>query len=90
VPIVRGVGGLVNTVFDRDYDEKQLPEKRNGYVFYETDYLALESAMDRALDLWYNNPSEFRQLQRQGMNYDYSWNYPGKDYLEIYERIRHK
>ena len=90
VPIVRGVGGLVNTVFDRDYDEKHLPEERNGYVFYETDYLALESAMDRALDLWYDNPSEFQQFQLQGMNYDYSWSYPGKDYLEIYERIRHK
>ncbi|MCY7394285.1 MAG: glycogen synthase GlgA, partial [Leptolyngbyaceae cyanobacterium CAN_BIN12] len=52
VPIVRGVGGLVNTVFDRDYDETHLPEERNGYVFYQTDDSALESAMDRAIGLW--------------------------------------
>jgi starch synthase len=90
VPIVRGVGGLVNTVFDRDYDEHHLPEQRNGYVFYESDYHALESAMDRALGLWDDYPEEFRELVIQGMSYDYSWNHPGKDYLEIYDHIRHK
>jgi starch synthase len=90
VPIVRGVGGLVNTVFDRDYDPTHLPEERNGYVFYQTDYSALESAMDRAIGLWENYPDEFRKLIVQGMNYDYSWTHPGQDYLEIYELIRHK
>jgi starch synthase len=90
VPIVRGVGGLVNTVFDWDYDQDRLPEQRNGFVFYQSDYTALESAMNRAIDLWYQNPEAFRQLVIQGMNYDYSWNYPGKEYLEIYELIRHQ
>ena len=90
VPIVRGVGGLVNTVFDRDYDQNKPPEKRNGYVFYETDHSAVESALGRAIDLWHDSPKEFRELAIQGMEYDYSWNYPGKNYVEIYESIRHK
>ncbi|HEY9706003.1 MAG TPA: glycosyltransferase, partial [Allocoleopsis sp.] len=90
VPIVRGVGGLVNTVFDRDYDENHPKAERNGYVFYQTDNSALESAMDRAIGLWYKYPQEFRQLSIQGMEYDYSWNHPGRDYLEIYNLIRHK
>lgn len=90
VPIVRGVGGLVNTVFDRDHDNYHLPEERNGYVFYETDNYALESAMDRAIGLWYDYPEEFEKLVIQGMNYDYSWNHPAKDYLAIYDYIRHK
>uniref|UniRef100_A0A832H6J5 starch synthase n=1 Tax=Oscillatoriales cyanobacterium SpSt-402 TaxID=2282168 RepID=A0A832H6J5_9CYAN len=90
VPIVRGVGGLVNTVFDRDYDQTHPLEERNGYVFYQTDYQALESAMDRAIGLWYHYPEEFETLQIQGMNYDYSWNHPGEDYIAIYEHIRHK
>ncbi len=90
VPVVRGVGGLVDTVFDRDYDAHKLPEQRNGYVFYHTDHAALESALDRAIDLWYTAPDQFRQLQVQGMSYDYSWNYPGKEYLEIYDFIRHR
>jgi starch synthase len=90
VPIVRGVGGLVNTVFDRDHDQNKPPEERNGYVFYQTDSQALESAMDRAIGLWSHYPDEFQTLALQGMNYDYSWNNPGTQYLEIYEYIRHK
>ncbi|GAA6615039.1 glycogen synthase GlgA [Scytonema sp. NUACC26] len=90
VPIVRGVGGLVNTVFDRDYDENKPPEERNGYVFYQSDYNAIESAMDRALKLWYNEPEEFRKLALQGMKYDYSWNHPAEEYVKIYDRIRYQ
>ncbi len=88
VPIVRGVGGLVNTVFDRDYDANHAPEKRNGYVFYQTDSHALESAMDRAIGLWQHYPKEFRELALQGMDYDYSWKDPGEKYLGVYEYIR--
>jgi starch synthase len=90
VPIVRGVGGLVNTVFDRDFDQTKPLEERNGYVFYQTDHDAIESAMQRALKLWYNHPEEFQQLVIQGMEYDYSWNHPGTEYLDLYEYIRHK
>ncbi len=71
VPVVRGVGGLLDTVFDRDYSEKP-PSERNGYMFYEGDYTALESALERALRLWFARPGEFRQLILNGMRYDYN------------------
>ena len=90
VPVVRGVGGLVNTVFDWDYDQSHLPEERNGFVFFETDNRALESALGRALDLWFKEPELFRQLALQGMTYDYSWKDPGEKYMSVYEHIRHK
>jgi starch synthase len=90
VPIVRGVGGLVNTVFDWDYDENKPQEERNGFVFYQTDNGAIESAIDRAIDLWYKSPKLFRQLMIQGMECDYSWNHPGDQYVGIYDHIRHK
>ncbi len=90
VPIVRGVGGLVSTVFDRDHDPNHPPEKRNGYVFYQTDNHAIESAMDRAIGLYTIFPKEFKKLQVQGMQYDYSWNNPGNEYVELYDLIRHK
>jgi starch synthase len=90
VPVVRGVGGLVNTVFDRDYDQSKSPEERNGYVFYQTDERAIESAIERAFKLWYNEADAFRQLAIQGMQYDYSWNHPGAEYVQVYEDIRHK
>ncbi len=90
VPIVRGVGGLVNTVFDWDYDTLHPAEERNGFVFFQTDAVALESAMQRAFDTWENAPETFMQIAQQGMQYDFSWNHPGQDYINLYEYIRHK
>ena len=89
VPVVRAVGGLVDTVFDRDYSDK-LPEERNGYVFGEADFPALESALHRAIGLWSDYPKEFRRLITNGMASDYSWAQSGDHYLGIYEHIRQK
>ncbi len=89
VPIVRAVGGLADTVFDRDHSAKP-PEERNGYVFHEADYQGLESAMSRAIGLWQDYPGEFRELILNGLRYDYSWNHPGQNYLNIYDYVRHK
>jgi starch synthase len=90
VPIVRGVGGLVNTVFDRDFDATKAPAERNGYVFYQSDFPAIESAIARGIGLWYDYPQEFRQLAIQGMEYDYSWRNPAAEYVAIYDLIRHR
>ena len=89
VPIVRSVGGLVDTVFDRDYSDR-LAVERNGYVFHQADNPGIESALQRALGLWFDYPEEFRQLMLAGMRCDFSWNQPGQHYLRIYEYIRHK
>jgi starch synthase len=88
VPIVRGVGGLINTVFDYDYDTYHPLEERNGFVFFESDNYALESAMGRAIDLWYKSPDKFQKLAAVGMKCDYSWNHPGQQYLGVYDFIR--
>lgn len=90
VPVVRGVGGLLNTVFDWDYDELHLPEERNGFVFYENDRIAIESALGRSLDLYYHNPELFRQLAIQGMQCDNSWHHAGEKYVGVYDHIRHR
>jgi starch synthase len=89
VPIVRAVGGLADTVMDRDYSPWS-QERRNGYVFNEPDYTGIESALRRAFGLWFAYPEEFRHLMLNGMRTDYSWNHPGSHYLNIYEHIRHK
>ncbi|HEX7510269.1 MAG TPA: glycogen synthase [Chitinivibrionales bacterium] len=86
VPIVREVGGLVNTVFDWDYSTQPLGQ-RNGFSFRHTDAAAIESALYRALNIWYNNPQDFQTLQKNGMSFDFSWNMPAQIYLEIYMRI---
>jgi starch synthase len=86
VPIVRAVGGLVDTVFDRDYSDRPYSE-RNGYVFQHIDNMAVESALDRAIDLWYSHPAEYRELMVNGMRQDHSWADPGQRYVDIYQHI---
>ena len=89
VPIVRWVGGLADTVFDRDFSDRP-PNERNGYVFHQSDNHAMESALDRAIGLWFDYHDEFVTLAIRGMGCDYSWNRPGAHYLNIYEFIRNK
>jgi starch synthase len=89
VPIVRAVGGLADTVFDRDFSDRPM-EQRNGYVFHENQQSALESAVARGIGLWFGYPTDFRSLMVHGMRHDYSWARPGQDYINIYEHIRHR
>ena len=88
VPIVRSSGRLADTIVDRDHAWEP-PEQRNGYVFHHADDPAIESAMERALGLWYDYPHDFRGFMLNGMRVDRSWARPGQDYLNIYDHISH-
>ena len=89
VPIVRATGGLADTVFDADHSDRPYPE-RNGYTFNDFNNPGIESALHRAIGMWYSYPDHFRELIENGMRDDYSWNHPGQHYLNIYELIRDK
>ena len=87
VPIVRNTGGLADTVFDANYAPKPYHE-RNGYVFDDYNWPGLESALRRAIGLWFFYPQYFRELMVNAMRCDYSWNRSGQDYLNIYNLIK--
>jgi len=89
IPVVRTVGGLADTVFDKDHSDRPLHE-RNGYRFDDYDAPGLESALGRAIDCYYQYPEHFRELMKNAMRSDYSWNRPGQDYLNIYDFIRNR
>lgn len=89
IPVVREIGGLADTVHDKDFSHRPLHE-RNGYVFKDYDYSGLESALGRAISCYYDYPEHFRELMKNAMRYDYSWKHPGQDYLNIYDYIREK
>ena len=89
IPIVRDTGGLGDTVFDANNAHKPYHE-RNGYVFAEFNNKGLESAMHRAIGLWYAYPNYLRELAINGMKCDYSWSQPGQNYFNIYEYIMEK
>lgn len=89
VPIVRSVGGLADTIFDKDFARAKPSDERNGFVFNDADPPAIEYTLNRVIWLWYDYPDHFRKLMLNGMRYDYSWNHPGQEYCNIYERIRY-
>ena len=91
VPVVRRTGGLNDTVFDYDLDHKKAEwegMKPNGFSFDGTDEGAIDYALNRAIDLAYNKPAEFRKLQANCMTQDWSWNRPALEYIEVYHAAR--
>ena len=89
VPVVRATGGLADTVFDANHSDRPYDE-RNGYVFNDFNDQGIDSALHRAIGMWYTYPNDFQELMANGMRCDYSWNHPGQHYLNIYEHIRDK
>ena len=89
MPVVRAVGGLVDTVFDANHAHRPYHE-RNGYVFNDFNNAGLDSALHRAIGMWYSYPKHFHELMANGMKYDFSWNHPGTHYLNVYNMIREK
>jgi len=87
VPVVRRVGGLADSVFDANYSDRAF-EEVNGFLFDDPTPAGLESALRRAIRLWFRYPAYFRQLRLNGMHTDNSWSGPAREYLDIYEGIR--
>ena len=91
VPVVRRTGGLNDTVFDYDVDHKKAEwegMKPNGFSFDGMDDGAIDFALDRAINLAYDKPKDFRALQANCMSQDWSWNRPALEYIEIYHAAR--
>ena len=98
IPVVRATGGLKDTVFDVDCDkaraawemegstdwEADAVDATNGFSFEGADEGALDYALNRAFDAYYNDREWFRSLQQRVMSQDWSWNKPAIDYIQLY------
>jgi starch synthase len=80
-PIVRATGGLADTVIDAADKEKG-----NGFVFERAEPAALLAAIRRAAELR-TRPRLWRQLQKNGMAADNSWDQPAQRYIELYRSL---
>ena len=84
-PIVRATGGLADTVVD--FSEASLATgTANGFSFMEATAPALLAAIRRAIALWHK-PRLWRQLQRNGMAFDWSWSGPARQYAGLYRTL---
>ena len=91
VPVVRRTGGLADTVFDYDHDHAKAEWEGmtpNGFQFDGTEAHDIDYALNRAIDLFYNDREKFHALQANCMSCDFSWNRPALDYIELYHAAR--
>ncbi|MGC8118920.1 glycogen synthase GlgA [Marinobacter sp. VGCF2001] len=83
VPVVHGVGGLNDTVFD---PEEEAPVHANGFVFRDANPDGLLSAINRALTAREHRKT-WRKLQHNGMQGDYSWKSRACEYVALYQSL---
>ncbi|XP_019434543.1 PREDICTED: probable starch synthase 4, chloroplastic/amyloplastic isoform X3 [Lupinus angustifolius] len=83
IPIVRKTGGLNDSVFDVD-DDTVPSQFQNGFTFLNADEPGINGALDRAFNLYMNNPEIWQQLVRKDMNMDFSWDTSAAQYEDIY------
>ncbi|GIM11576.1 hypothetical protein Vretimale_15059 [Volvox reticuliferus] len=87
VPVVRRTGGLADTVFDVDGSGATPAGPRNGYTFDGVDESSLYGALDRALQLYKQQPSRWSSLSRDNMRLDVSWAKSAKSYVDVYRSV---
>jgi starch synthase len=88
VPIVRATGGLADTVVDTN-PRTLADSTANGFVFADPEPAALKQCTERALALWPDRKT-WRQLITTGMSADWSWQRSAREYVTLYEEIKHR
>ncbi len=86
VPVVRGVGGLEDTIKDYTNDEPQIG---TGFKFYDYTNEAMLDAIHRALSI-YKNKEEWLSLVKKCMDEDFSWQKSAKQYEDLYRKAVEK
>lgn len=84
VPVVRATGGLDDTI--ESWDAKT--GKGTGFKFTEYTGDALLAAIRTALAA-YKDQTSWQTLMRNGMSKDFSWDASAREYVKVYERVRH-
>jgi starch synthase len=82
VPIVRAVGGLVDTVRPHEPGSNT----GNGFMFADYQPAALMQAVNAALAT-YPNKKAWTRLQKNGMKADFSWGRSAAEYVKMYKRL---
>jgi starch synthase len=83
VPVVRAVGGLVDTV--KPFNPKN--GQGTGFLFSDYHPDALWKALQQALEVFRGRPQAWRRLQVNGMKRDFSWERSAAEYVKVYKRV---
>jgi starch synthase len=82
IPLVRGIGGLKDTVVDYDAERA----RSTGFVFDKYEPQALWQTIERALTA-FAEKEPWTELMRRGMRMDFSWDRSAQAYSRLYEQL---
>ena len=80
IPIVRGIGGLKDTIIDVSQEEGY------GFVFYDFTVESIDSAIKRALD-YYAKEKNWSIITKKAMSLDFSWDKSAQKYIDLYNLL---
>jgi starch synthase len=85
LPIVRGVGGLKDTVLDYDQD----PDNANGFMFYDANANQFLNLLRRVLLFYIEHPEEMLRIKTLAMRSHFYWSDAAKHYERLYYNAFH-
>jgi starch synthase len=85
LPVVRRVGGLIDTVVDAT-DEAVQADRATGFSFDAATPAALDGALQRAIAT-YAQPARWKQLMARAMAQDFSWEGAAQKYMALYRDL---
>ena len=80
IPVVRGIGGLKDTVIDIS------EPKGYGFVFKEFEVDKIVATIERAVEFSLDQ-KKWASIVKQSMALDYSWDKSAKKYIELYNQL---
>jgi starch synthase len=80
LPIVRGTGGLLDTVVNYD----QATGSGTGFIFWDLTPGALADTVGWALSTYFERPGHIEVMRKRAMQLDFSWDRAAEAYEGLY------
>ncbi len=85
-PIVNATGGLADSVVDTNIITFK-NKTANGFVMSEASPASLLSCIKQALNVFNNDANAWKQIQKNGMTQNLSWDKSALEYLAVYQTL---